>query len=145
MSIYKKRISVGQFLKKGEDYKDGDIVTVANEGKEVESKFGSQDVFLVKLNDGREGNVSFNTTTINHMIDVFGDDSKNWIGKDVKVWAIRSNVQGKMINVYYFSHPDAILSDSGEFVLPVAGKVRVEEEEIPIIEDDPNMDEQIPF
>ena len=33
---YQKKVSVGSFLKKGEDIKDGDLVEVANEGKEVE-------------------------------------------------------------------------------------------------------------
>ena len=69
--LYKKRISVGNFLKKGEDYKDGDIVEIANEGKQIEGQYGTQDVFLIKLADGKEGNASFNTTSINNMVDAF--------------------------------------------------------------------------
>jgi hypothetical protein len=115
--IYEKRVSVGAFLKKGEDLKDGDIVEIANEGKPVEGQFGTQDVFLVKVGE-KEGNISFNQTTINNLIDGYGKDSVQWIGKKVKVWAILSNVQGKMIKVYYFLHPDTVLDEaSGEFVL----------------------------
>jgi len=118
MAIYKKRVNVGAFLKKGTDFKENDIIEIASEGKQVEGQFGNQDIFLVKLVDGKEGNVNLNSTSINNIIDAFGEDSKQWIGKKVKVWAILSNVQGKMIKVYYFAHPEAILSDKGIFELP---------------------------
>lgn len=115
---YTKKVSVGAFLKKGEDFKDGDIAEIANEGKQIEGQFGMQDIFLIKVND-KEGNVGFNQTSINNLIDGYGDDSINWIGKKVKIHAILSNVQGKMIKVYYFLHPEAILDETtGQFVLP---------------------------
>lgn len=117
MTIYKKQVSVGSFLEKGTDIKDGDIITIANEGKQVEGKFGMQDLFLVKTST-KEGNVSFNQTTINCLIDAYGEDAKNWVGKQAKVWAILSNVQGKMIKVYYFTHPQAVLDEEGGFNLP---------------------------
>ena len=118
MAIYKKHISVGAFLKKGEDYKDGDIVEIANEGKAVEGKYGTQDVFLIKLADNRDGNANFNQTSINSLIDGYGEDSLNWIGKKAKVMAILSNVQGKMTKVYYFLHPEAELDEAtGQFIL----------------------------
>jgi hypothetical protein len=144
MTIYKKRVSVGQFLKKGEDFKDGDIIEIANEGKQIEGNFGTQDVFSIKLKDGKEGNVNFNTTSMNNMIDAFGEDSKNWIGKKAKVWAILSNVQGKMIKVYYFAHPDAELNDEGTFYLPSSQPVKkIKDEDIPVIEEDEIKD--VPF
>lgn len=139
MSIYKKHISVGAFLKKGEDYKDGDVVEIANEGKPVEGKFGTQDVFSIKLSDNREGNVNFNQTSVNCLIDGYGEDSINWIGKKAKVLSVMSNVQGKMTKVYYFLHPEAKLDEaSGQFV--IEGKTA----EIPIVEDEVNV-KDIPF
>ena len=118
MTTYRKKISIGAFLKKGVDFKDGDMLEIANEGKQIEGQFGTQDVFLVKLADGREGNVGFNQTTINNVIDGYGENALNWIGKKVKVWGILQNVQGKMIRVYYFLHPNTILDEkSGEFIL----------------------------
>ena len=118
MAIYQKKISVGAFFKKGVDFRDGDIVEIASEGKQIEGQFGTQDIFLIKLSDDKEGNIGFNQTTMNNLIDGYGKDSLNWIGKKVKVWGILSNVQGKMIKVYYFLHPDTILDEgSGEFLL----------------------------
>lgn len=110
--LYKKQVSVGQFAKKGEDYKDGDLITIANEGKQVEGQFGVQDVFLVKLPKGDEKNMTFNQTSINNIIDAYGADSKQWIGKSVKVWLILQSVSGKMLKVTYLSHPRAEIVES---------------------------------
>ena len=150
--MFQKKVSLGAFLKRGEDFKDGDLVEIANEGKKQEGQFGMQDIFLVKLSDGREGNVNFNQTSINAIIDAYGPDSIKWIGKTVKVWAILSNVKGKMIKVYYFSHPDATLSDDGAFILSIQGGEKTDEVkevdkgEIPIIEQDEEVAvEDIPF
>lgn len=115
---YTKKVSVGAFLKKGVDIKENDIIEIASEGREVPGEYGIQNVFLVKTASGTEGNVGFNQTTINNLIDGYGEDSIQWIGKKVKVWAIMSNVQGKMKKVYYFLHPDTQLNEeTGEFVL----------------------------
>ena len=137
--LYKKQISVGQFLKKGEDFKDGDMVEIANEGKKIEGQFGTQDVFLIKLEDETEGNVNFNQTSINNLIDSFGEDSVNWVGKKVKVSMIKQNVQGKIKSVYYFLHPNTILDEeSGEFIIPDKSKepIPVVDDDIPVVESD---------
>jgi hypothetical protein len=115
--IYEKRVTVGQFLKKGVDIKDGELVEIANEGKEVEGQFGMQDVFLIKTASGKEGNISINQTSINGFVDAWGKEATNWIGKKVKVVKIKQNVSGKFIDVYYFAHPEAELTENG-FVLP---------------------------
>lgn len=123
MAIYRKQVSVGQFAKKGEDYKDRDIVTIANEGRQVEGTFGMQDVFLVKLPNGEEKNMTFNQTTINNLIDAYGEDSKLWIGKTAKVWLILQSVSGKMLKVTYLTHPQAeIVEDGAGFRWQIPGK-----------------------
>lgn len=122
MAIYTKKVSVGAFLIKGEDFKDGDLIEIANEGKPIEGKYGVQDVFLIKTANGKEGNTNFNQTSVNNMVDAFGNNSLNWIGKKVKVWGIMSNVQGKMTKVYYFSHPDADIDKDGNFMIPNISK-----------------------
>jgi len=114
---YEKKVTVGQFLKKGVDIKDGELVEIANEGKEVEGQFGMQDVFLIKTASGKEGNISINQTSINGFVDAFGKEATNWIGKKVKVVKIKQNVSGKFIDVYYFAHPEAELTENG-FILP---------------------------
>ena len=116
MARYTKKITVGAFAKKGIDINNNDIITIANEGKKVEGTFGEQNVFLVKLKTGDEKNISLNQTSLNGLIDAFGDDSTLWIGKSVKAWIIKQNVAGKFLDVLYVSHPDADLTSEG-FVL----------------------------
>ena len=118
MSIYTKKVSVGQFARKGEDYKDGDIVTISNEGKQIEGKFGLQDVFMVKLVNGTEKNITFNQTTINALIDAYTSDSKNWVGKEARIWLILQNVQGKMTKVTYLTTAKADIDEDGNFTIP---------------------------
>lgn len=128
MKIYEKRVSIGSFLKKGTDFKDGDLLEIANEGKEVEGQFGMQDLFLVKTAEGKEGNVSFNQTTINGLVDAFGKEAVNWIGKKVKAIKVKQNVAGKFIDVWYFSHPEAELTENG-FIMPKDGTIEYPESE----------------
>jgi hypothetical protein len=132
-AIYVKKVSVGSFLKKGIDFRDSEMVEIMNEGTKVEGQFGSQDIFIVKTADGKEGNVSFNQTTINGLIDAFSDDSLKWIGQKVKAIKIKQNVAGRFVDVWYFSHPKAELTENG-FVLegtPSVSDVVIHNTEIP--------------
>lgn len=120
MTVYKKTVRTGKFAKAGEDFRDGDMLVVLNEGVQTEGTFGVQDIFKVRVPSGEELSLSFNKTSLNNLIDAFGDDSKAWIGQSVRVWRIRQNVQGKMVLVTYVSHPDATIDEeSGDFMLPV--------------------------
>ena len=110
---YTKKVSVGAFAKKGVDINSGDIVTIANEGKQIEGLYGPQNVFLIKLKDGEEKNISVNQTSMNALIDVFGEDSLHWVGKRVKVWIIKQNVSGKFLDVLYIASPEAELGENG--------------------------------
>jgi len=139
--IYKKTLSMGAFLKKGIDFKEGEIIEIANEGKKIEGQFGTQDIFLVKLTNGKEGNVSINQTSVNSFIDAWGEDSINWIGKKVKTWKIKQNVAGKFLDVWYFSHPEAELTEVG-FVLK---DKEIKNNEIPVIEEEDIDVKNIPF
>lgn len=146
--IIKKQVSVGSFLEKGTDIKDGDIVQIASEGKETEGKYGIQHLFMLKarvLNEEgkqeiKEGNIAFNQTTLNALVDAYGEDSLQWVGKEAKVWAILSNVQGKMVKVYYFTHPQATLDALGDFEIPNSVEVPQKTES-----DDEIKIEDIPF
>lgn len=132
---------MGAFLKKGIDFKEGEIIEIANEGKKIEGQFGTQDIFLVKLTNGKEGNVSINQTSVNSFIDAWGEDSINWIGKKVKTWKIKQNVASKFLDVWYFSHPEAELTEVG-FVLK---DKEIKNNEIPVIEEEDIDVKDIPF
>jgi hypothetical protein len=133
MALYKKKISVGKFAKKGEDYRDGDILIVLNEGKKIEGQYGEQDVFMMRFPSGEDKNLTFNQTSLNNLVDAFGPESSQWVDKKVKVWLVLQNVQGKMTKVTYLSAPDWKLNDvEGElFVAPGTTKEISRPEDIP--------------
>ena len=137
--IHQKKVSIGNFLKKGTDFKDGDILEIASEGKELQGEFGVQNIFMVKFGE-KEGNVSFNQTSINGCIDAYGEDDLKWIGKKVKANKIKQNVAGKFLDVWYFAHPDAELTEVGFVLL----KDKQATGEIPVIQDDIDV-KDIPF
>lgn len=141
---YKKTVRVGQFAKKNEDYRDGDSMTILDAGVKTTGQFGEQDIFKCRMPSGEERAMTFNKTSINNMIDAFGEESNDWIGKTVKVWLILQNVQGKMVRVAYLSHPEATINDEGVFVLGgTVASVGLPTETEPV--DDEPEDDGIPF
>lgn len=109
-----KTVNLGKFGKFGNDFKDGDLLTVLSEGDEIEGKYGMQLVFRVKYPNDGEGNLAFNATSRNKLIDAYGDETKKWIGQKVKVWVVKSMIQGKLVNVVYLTSPDQSLEDSAD-------------------------------
>ena len=114
-----KKISVrGEWATKGndsdKDIKDADVITILDGGKITTSEYGEQKVFKVKTRNG-EKNLSLNQTSENNLIDAFGDSTEDWIGKEVKVWLIRTST-GKW--AVYLAPKDWIMNDEGEFVSP---------------------------
>lgn len=142
--IHKKRTNVGAFLTKQEDIKDEDIVTIASECKEIEGKFGMQKVILIKTKT-KEGNININQTSINNLIDAYGENDIDWIGKEVKVWLLKDFKDGKVIYKMYLSHPDAEMTDQGFVVNQEKPKKKskfqeqLEDDGIPVVEDEINV------
>lgn len=119
---YQKKTSVGNWIKAGEDFKDGAYLKIASEGQQVQGTFGMQDVFLMKTQGGKEGNLALNQTSINNLVDAYGEESITWVGKVVKVWLIRQMVSGAMKNVVYLTHPSAeMIEDAAGFRWEVKG------------------------
>src|SRR3990167_10380363 len=108
-----KRIAVGAFARRNEDYRDGDIVTILNEGVTVEGNFGEQTLFKLSFASG-EKNLGVNQTSLNKLIDAFGDETSSWVGKSGKLWIVKQNVAGKFLNVTYITAPDQQLGEEDE-------------------------------
>lgn len=130
MKVQKVLKAQGEFLKVNVDIKDGDILTILDGGITITGKFGEQEVFKVKASS-KEGNLNFNQTSINNLIDAYGDETDNWRGKSIKVWVITMNVQGKFTKVVFLTAPDWLMSDDGKFV-PSAGAVNREVGEVDV-------------
>lgn len=144
MKITKKISVAGQYAKLGVDFDEGDNLTILNGGDITTGQFGEQHTFKVKTKNG-EKNLSFNQTSLNYLFDAFGDDSESWVNKEVKVWVVDMNVQGKMRAVAFLTDPTwKKVRVAGELkFIPATNK---NEKIIEINEDEVDVDAQdIPF
>lgn len=130
MILTKKTSVPGDWLKFGEDIEDQGTIKILDEGKKVAGDYGERDVFKVLAGD-KERNVSFNQTSINNLVEAFGGDTLNWIGRTVKLWAIKQMVSNKIRNVMYFAPTSWTMTDEGEFLPPLNEGVSGKSEEAP--------------
>lgn len=145
MKRYKKTSLGGAYARKksynyeGKDYeadlKDGDIITILDSGNTVTGEYGDQFVLKIKTRNG-EKNMAINQTSDNNLVDAFGDESENWVGKEVKVWIIKAIVSGKLQLVSYLSDPKASMDDEGRFHLGQPSKANNDDDGLDSIEID---------
>lgn len=112
---YTKKVSVrGEWAKVGTDIKDGDVFKILDEGQEVIGEFGPRQVFKVQTRNG-EKNLSFNQTSLNNLIDAFGEEGEQWKDKEIKAWVVKQMVSDGLKNVVYLAAPDWDMDDEGHF------------------------------
>ena len=118
MLMQKKSSIKGEWAKAGQDVFDGDIVVVLDAGTlDTTGEFGPRYVFALKTRNG-EKNLGLNQTSINNLVDAFGQDSAGWVGQKAKAWVMKVMIGGGLKNVVYLSHPDAAMDDEGRFSSP---------------------------
>lgn len=129
MKVQKKITIQGDWVKVKEDIINGDIIKIIDEGQLLPGDYGERHVFKVLTNENGEKMLTFNQTSMNYLIDAYGEETGEWKGKNVKVWLVKSNVGGKMKDIVYLTAPDWVEGTDG-FYPPT------EKEEIPIIEEE---------
>jgi len=128
MPIVEKKVTVsGAYAKKkpyeyegkhfDADIKDGDTIKILSEGEYVSGEYGEQLVVRITTRNG-DKNLALNQTSINNLVDAFGKNSAEWVGKDVKVFMVKAMVSGKLQNVSYVAHKSAEMDDEGRFFIP---------------------------
>ncbi len=105
MKVSKKVSVAGQFAKLGQDFDEGDEITILNGGDIITGEFGDRHAFKIKTKNG-ERILSFNQTSLNYLIEAYGDETDTWVNKNAKVWVIDQNVSGKIRAVVYLTAPD---------------------------------------
>ena len=118
----KKKVSInGDWAKALVDIKDGDILTLLDAGQTTSGKFGEQTVFKVRCKTG-DKILALNQTSINNLIDEFGEDTASWAGNMVRAFVIKMRVQKGMTNVIFLAGVDWTMDNDGNFVkINVAG------------------------
>ena len=97
------------------DIQNGDIVKILNEGEQIEGQYGEQQVFKIQTRNG-EKNYPIGQKSVNVLIDEFGDDSKNWVGKMVTVLTLKGIFAGKKGIASYLVTDGWELDEYGELV-----------------------------
>ena len=121
-----KKINIGGAYARKEDYeyeqknyeadiKNGDTVTILSGGKEVVGQHGEQTVFKIETRNG-EKNYSMNQSSLNILIDAYGEDDKEWVGKEVNVLTYKGTFAGKKGIASYLVTSDWKLDDYNELV-----------------------------
>jgi len=103
------------------DIFNGDIIKILDEGKWITFKYKDKErkrlAFLIQTKYMTEKLLPLNRQSINNLIEAFGNETKNWIGKEARVWIFKSNVGGEFKDVVYLAHPDWIFKKN-RFVKP---------------------------
>ena len=97
------------------DLKTNDIVKILDSGKVEQGNFGEQTVFKIKTRNG-DKKLSFNQNTINVLVQEFGDDTEQWINKDVKVLLQKKVIAGKKCIVPYLVTEGWGFDEYGELI-----------------------------
>ena len=115
------------------DLKNGDIVKILDSGNVEMGQFGEQKNFKIKTRNG-EKKLALNQATQNVLIEEFGDETENWVGKDVNVILKKDIIAGKKVVIPYLVIVGWSLDEYGELVKegkPEEAGEKVNEDEIP--------------
>lgn len=105
----------GEYAKVNVDFKEGDLLKILDAGQVVTGEYGDKHVFKVETKNG-ERNLSFNQTSVNNLVEAFGEESDTWIGKTIKAFVVRQMVGDGLKNVVYLTAEDWEMTDDGKFV-----------------------------
>jgi len=89
--------------------KDGDTLEFLNEGEWVDSKWTYDDgtpkqQFIMSIkHKGIEYDFTVNVTSRNQLMEAFGRETGEWIGKKAIIELVKQNIGGELKNVIYLT------------------------------------------
>ena len=90
---------------RADDVKDGDVVEIISEGRirpAEESRFGREGFEIdIRLPDGSEKVWTVNKTTLRRLAEAYGDETRNWVGKKVRLTVETMMVRKEPRNVIF--------------------------------------------
>lgn len=124
MRLEKKGAALqGNWAKVGSDIKDGARLKILDAGTIDDSgNFGPKKVFKIMTTSREEFNISFNQTSLNNLIDGFGEMTESWVGKVINAFVIKQRVGDGLKNVLYLAPEGWEMSEDGNFFDPYATK-----------------------
>jgi hypothetical protein len=98
------------------DLKNGDIIKILDSGNIEPNQFGGESKnFKIKTRNG-EKKMAFNQKSLNVLIEEFGDETEEWINKNVSVILHKGVFAGKKGIACYFVTKGWGLDEYGELV-----------------------------
>ena len=99
---YTKQSTTGGAWVKNSEVVSGTKCKLVSETLPQEGEFGKRDVAKIRFEGVEESkNCNINKPTINALIDAFGEDSKEWIGKILVAHTEKMIVGGKRVTALY--------------------------------------------
>jgi len=95
------------------DLQHGDVVTILDGGVVEEGKFGDSHNFQIETRNGKK-KLSFNQKSVNVLVDSWGDESEEWIGKKVNIILKKDVIAGKKVKIVYIVPDGWLLDDYGD-------------------------------
>ena|SRR5581483_4008922 len=119
MRIQKTSSIDGKWAKVGADIKDGDRLKILDAGTiDNTGQFGPKKVFKIMTTRKDEFNLGLNQTSLNNLVDGFGEETEAWVGKVVKAFVVRQMIGDGLKNVLYLAPEDWTMDEDGKFVPP---------------------------
>lgn len=91
------KVKFSSMYLKADEVKKGEIITILDPGKEQESKFTYEDgnpkteyIFTVEYKTEQK-TMRMNTASRRAMVDAFGDETLNWVGKQARIFLMPRN------------------------------------------------------
>lgn len=97
------------FLTPNEDVKDQELVKITTEGELVDTDWGQKIKVEVETPKGEVKTFSMNKTSMNNMIDAYGEDTAKWVGEKAKCHVMKSMIDDKLRTYIILTHPDGNL------------------------------------
>jgi len=149
--------NMAKFLDNSVDIVHKDILTIDSEGKWQQSiRFKKEDGtptnefrINLKLKNGEIRNTTFNWTNVKMLVEAFGDETAEWVGREVRAWKTKSE-KAKIGYSFLFAPIDWSRDDTGEWEKGSAGKASdnqdaVKTNEVDSVQIDEIRAEDIPF
>lgn len=101
------------------DIQNGDKVKIIKEPVtemgEYKGVTKEQDVAIVETRNG-EKKVKFNPKSLNALLERYGDESKDWVGKEINVLTFKTMIGGEKCVVAYLVPDGWVLDDFGDLI-----------------------------
>lgn len=119
MAKFTKNSNVGGAWLDKKTLKNGDVAKLLTEAIEVEGQNGKQIVAKIKIKgNNEEFNVAINKPSKNALIEAFGEDSKDWVGKILGIQTEKGIFAGKRgIALYLIPDGFEVIEDSNGYIV----------------------------